>query len=121
MNLKIEKTNLTPFVHLKQGLIELNGKSVPENPHAFYDPIINWITRYITNPAKFTEVKLSLEYLNSNSCIYIFKILQILQNSYNEGNAMAINWYCEEDDEIMIGLANDYKTLLEIPFNVILS
>ena len=118
MILKREKTNSTPFINCKKGLIEIKGKSIPEDPNAFFDPIIDWISAYAKKPARSTKININLDYVNSNSCVFLFKMLQLMQNTYNEGHKVETNWYCEEDDDTMIALAEDYKLLLELPVNI---
>ena len=93
-------------------------ESIPENPNAFFDPVLDWIKSYCEKPAKSTKVYINLDYVNSNSCVFLFKMLQLMQNIYNEGHEVETDWYCEEDDDTMIALAEDYKLLLELPVNI---
>lgn len=69
-------TDNTPLVNFNQidGLIELKGRSIPENAAEFYFPLLEWLNRYIQNPSKHTHFVFYLEYINSISqkCWLIF-------------------------------------------------
>ncbi|MBS3769493.1 MAG: DUF1987 domain-containing protein [Bacteroidales bacterium] len=120
-SLSIEGTNKTPSVKLDpvSGVIEIKGRSIPENSIEFYRPIVEWLDEYAKNPNKKTTVNVQLEYFNTSSskCILdIFKKLESLKKSRNE---VIINWYYEEDDEDMLESGEDYESIIRIPFKMI--
>ncbi|MEF8809977.1 MAG: DUF1987 domain-containing protein [Bacteroidales bacterium] len=120
-SLSIEGTNKTPSVKLDpvSGVIEIKGRSIPENSIEFYRPIVEWLDEYAKNPNKKTRVNVQLEYFNTSSskCILdIFKKLESLKKSRNE---VIINWYYEEDDEDMLESGEDYESIIRIPFKMI--
>jgi hypothetical protein len=120
-SLSIEGTNKTPNVYLdpKSGVIEIKGRSIPENSIEFYRPIVEWLDEYAKNPNKKTTVNVQLEYFNTSSskCILdIFKKLESLKKARNE---VVINWYYEEDDEDMLESGEDYESIIRVPFKMI--
>ncbi|MGM0531420.1 MAG: DUF1987 domain-containing protein [Bacteroidota bacterium] len=120
-SLSIEGTNKTPNVKLDpvSGVIEIKGRSIPENSIEFYRPIVEWLDEYAKNPNKKTTVNVQLEYFNTSSskCILdIFKKLESLKKSRNE---VVINWYYEEDDEDMLESGEDYESIIRVPFKMI--
>ncbi|MFP4620458.1 MAG: DUF1987 domain-containing protein [Bacteroidales bacterium] len=119
-SLSIEGTNKTPSVKLDpSGVIEIKGRSIPENSIEFYRPIVEWLDEYAKNPNKETTVNVQLEYFNTSSskCILdIFKKLESLKKARNE---VVINWYYEEDDEDMLESGEDYESIIRLPFKMI--
>ena len=120
-SISIESTNKTPSVSLDpgRGVIEIKGRSIPENSIEFYRPIVEWLDEYIKNPNKKTTVNVQLEYFNTSSskCILdIFKKLETLKKARNE---VIINWYYEEDDEDMLESGEDYESIIRVPFKMI--
>lgn len=120
-NLFIEKTSNTPLVNFDydQGLLRLEGRSIPEDPGDFYEKLFDWVEKYFKNPKTVTRVDLELEYVNSGSSKYILGLLKIIKQRHCEGSECIINWYYEEDDEALQELGEHYKSILKIPFNLI--
>ena len=120
-SLSIEGTNKTPSVILnpETGVIEIKGRSIPENSIEFYRPIVEWLDEYAKKPNTKTTVNVQLEYFNTSSskCILdIFKKLESLKKARNE---VVINWYYEEDDEDMLESGEDYESIIRVPFKMI--
>ena len=113
--LYIKGTSKTPEVDFTPGVIEISGRSIPEDSVAFYQPLVRWIENYVENPEKFTKVNFRIEYINSGSNRFIYSILKILDDFYKNGNSISITWYFEEDDDTIKGLGNDLKTFLKVP------
>lgn len=104
----------------KSGVLELEGKSIPERTSEFYDPILAWIDEYMQSPQEETTLNIKLEYCNSSSTRYLMDILERLERLFKGGNKVIINWYYEEDDEDMLELGQSYSVPLSIPINMIL-
>ena len=101
------------------GIIEVNGRSNPENSSEFYRPLIEWLDEYIVRPAPKTTLNINLEHFNTSSskCILdIFKRIKKLQESEKD---LAINWYYEDDDEEMLETAEIYETMTGLKFEKI--
>lgn len=118
-NISLEGSPKTPTVKFDSGagIIELSGRSIPENSIEFYKPLLEWIEKYGAGPKPKTEVNIKLEYFNTSSskCILdVFKKLETVKNT-----DMIINWYYEEDDEDMLEAGEDYQAIISIPFKMI--
>ena len=120
--LVIESTYSTPFVHFnsKTGVLKIEGRSIPENPSVFFDPLINWLTEF-SKDSKETAIRLEvkLDYINSGSTKSILTLLRLLKQFYDEGSDCQVNWHFEEDDESIRDLVKHYKNVLRMPFNMI--
>jgi hypothetical protein len=97
----IKKTPNTPNVNLnpETGVMKIEGRSIPENPGDFFDPIIEWLEEYFQHPIDVTSFEMNLEYDDGKSCL--------------------INWYYEEDDEAIFSLGEHYRNTIKIPFKLI--
>ena len=120
MSLTLKKTHDTPYIHLEEGLIEIKGRSMPENVLKFYSPVKAWIEKYSENPAEFTKIDLFLPYVNSSSIKHINDLLKILKLKYDEGCDMKIFWTYEEGDDSALETGNDLESMLNIPFEYII-
>lgn len=116
MEFNLPKSRNTPEFIMRDGTIAFSGKSIPEDAYAFYEPIIQAITRYLENPLAFTVISFSLEYINSSSKKIITSILKTLEKSYLLGHQMKVQWLYEADDESIIDLGQDLRSIIHIPF-----
>lgn len=116
--ISINATFNTPTIKLnpENGQFLIEGRSIPEDPGVFYEPILSWIEEYFINPAKKTQVELKLEYVNSGSSKYLLEFFRIMGRNYQEGHDCQIIWYYEEEDEAIQDLGEHYKNTVSIPF-----
>jgi len=116
-----EGTPKTPYVRLdgENGLVEIKGRSIPENSVEFYKPLIDWLEKYGSEPTNETNVNIQLEYFNTSSSKCILDIFKRLELIHKKGNPVEINWYYEEDDEDMFEAGEDYQSIISIPFKMI--
>ncbi len=117
----IEGTQKTPSVKFdcKTGIIEIKGRSIPENSIEFYKPLVDWLEEYAKKPVDKTQVNVQLEYFNTSSskCILdVFKKLEVIHKAKHD---VVINWYYEEDDEDMLEAGEDYESIIRVPFKMI--
>ena len=119
---RVEQSYKTPLINFDgvTGNFEIKGKSIPDNSSKFYEPLLAWLDNYVQNPAPKTNLKIQLDYLNTDSTkcmIDLFrKLEQILKNGKGE---IIINWLYEEQDDSMLEVGEDYKSIIKIPFNLI--
>lgn len=115
----IEGTKNTPSVLIEKGVLEIKGRSIPEDAFDFFAPVVSKIQSELPLEEGRTEVRLHLEYINSGSKKFISNILGILDNMYLKGQDMIVYWYYDHDDDSMHELGNDFRTIVQIPFHVI--
>jgi len=120
-SLLIEGTAKTPIVKFEaeQGLIEIKGRSIPENSIEFYKPLVDWLDLYAKSPKTHTKVNIQLEYFNTSSSKCILDIFKKLESIHKASNDIIINWYYEEDDEDMLEAGEDYESIIRVPFKMI--
>lgn len=117
-NIILQPTPKTPSVKLdaQSGVVEIKGRSIPENSLEFYKPLIEWVEKYSADSQSETNVHIQLEYFNTSSskCLLdFFKRLETINNK------VVINWYYEQDDEDMLEAGEDYEAIINVPFKMI--
>jgi hypothetical protein len=119
--ISIEGTPKTPTVQFdaEQGIIEIKGRSIPENSIEFYKPLVDWLEDYKSDPLPKTKVNIQLEYFNTSSSKCILDVFKKLEAIHKSKNEVEINWYYEEDDEDMLEAGEDYESIIRIPFKMI--
>jgi len=120
-NFFIERSKQTPEIKFsaESGVLEIMGRSIPENTFDFFNPVLMWLDEYSNNPASKTVVKVNLEYFNTSSSKYILEILKRVKNVMNDGHDVLVEWYYEEDDEEMMETGEDYEDVSGLPFTLI--
>ena len=109
-NLSIQKTDATPEIDFRlNGDLKIFGRSLPEDVHKFYDPIIDWVKQLKTDKVK---VNFKLEYLNTVSTKKMLNLLISLDDNENIAEII-VNWYYEFDDIDMEDLGEIYKDELK--------
>lgn len=118
--IKIEGTPKTPTVNFnaETGVLEVKGRSIPENAVEFYKPLVDWIGSYGDRAKEATEVNIQLEYFNTSSSKCILDVFKKLESINGKSN-ITINWHYEEDDEDMLEAGEDYQAIINIPFKMI--
>ncbi|MFN4234457.1 MAG: DUF1987 domain-containing protein [Bacteroidia bacterium] len=119
--ISIEGTPKTPTVKFDPatGVLELKGRSIPENSIEFYKPVIDMLDKYASNPKPVTNVNVQLEYFNTSSSKCILDLFKKLEAINNNGSSVTINWHYEEDDEDMLEAGEDYQAIINVPFKMI--
>ena len=112
----------TPDILLdhKKGLIELKGKSIPENSFEFYEPLYDWLNAYSKNPRENTFVNLSMEYFNTSSSKEFIKFFKKLEDLHNAGvTNVVIKWFHETDDEEMMEMGESLRKEVDLPIEIV--
>lgn len=114
----VNATPQTPLVHFdaKSGVMEIKGRSIPDQPDDFWIPVLNWFESYLLNPCKNTVVKIDLEYFNISSSKRILFLLYKLNELVESGNEVHVEWLYRESDEDMYEVGQDYAYMVKVPF-----
>lgn len=117
-NIALTPTGKTPSVNFnaESGVIELKGRSIPENSLEFYKPLIEWVEKYAAQNKSETNVNIQLEYFNTSSSKCLLDLFKKLESI---GSKVTINWYYEQDDEDMLEAGEDYEAIINVPFKMI--
>ena len=79
--IKIQGTEDTPKIILDADnkVLEISGRSLPEDVTAFYEPVLNWLNEYSENPNDKTVFNFKLTYFNTASSKLLLDILMKLE------------------------------------------
>jgi hypothetical protein len=116
--IKIQGTEDTPKIILdaENEIMEISGRSLPEDVSAFYEPVLNWLNEYAENPNKKTIFNFKLTYFNTASSKLLLDILMKLEEMHENGNDILIRWHYPEDDEDMEEAGEEYADIVDVPF-----
>lgn len=116
----IEPSQKTPRVLFdkSQGILTIEGKSIPENSTEFYKPIYDWLDNYVLDPNQETNFKFNLVYFNTSSSKCILDILRKLEKLLEGENQVKVTWCYEEDDEDMMEAGEDYQGIVKVPITL---
>ena len=118
--LRIQQSKNSPEILLDPaGTIKIKGRSIHENAAEFYEPVDDWITSYINDPAEVTCVEINLEYFNSASARIFISLFQKITFVSLKHKKYLFNWYFEEGDEDILERGEYFSTVLDIPINFI--
>lgn len=117
----LEKTQDTPEIILNPAgnQFSFSGNSIPENTKAFYQPVFDWIEKYLENPNTETVVNFKMVYFNTASTKSIFDIMIQFKELAKKGNMLIINWHFAHEDEDMLEAGEGFSKMLRFPFNFI--
>jgi hypothetical protein len=117
--LLINKTSKSPFISLDKGSFQFSGRSIPEDAKKIFKPVIDWLKEYKPGDSNLTTINFCFDYLDTSSSKCVFDILKVLDEIYNGGHDLVINWYYEEGDDDMLDLGIHLKSFIKAPFNFI--
>lgn len=114
-------TDESPQIHFDptRGMLDISGKSLPENIEEFYEPLEESVRAYIVHPQQTTTINFDMIYLNSSSTKKVLEIITLFENIFRKGNKVALNWYHEAFDEDMKEEGEEFARLTEIPVTII--
>lgn len=116
--IKIQGTEDTPKVTLDKDneIMEISGRSLPEDVASFYDPVLNWLDEYAGSPNDKTVFNFKLVYFNTASSKLILDVLMKLEEIHEADNDVLIRWHYPEDDEDMEEAGEEYADIVDVPF-----
>jgi hypothetical protein len=115
--LSITATSLTPSIRFEQlGIMEIHGKSIPENSDEFWAPVIDWFKKYMNAPAEKTVFRVDIAYLNISSSKNILHLLYQLNDLKDRGLSAEVEWYYYLADRDMLEVGKDYEHMVRVPF-----
>lgn len=120
--LKIAATEDTPEISfsLESNEFIISGRSLPEDVTSFYAPVFGWLNEFTENPSSNTVFKFKLEYFNTASSKIILDILMKLEELVlDKSTELLIEWHHAESDDDMLEAGEEYKELVEVPFNMV--
>jgi hypothetical protein len=118
--LNINSTFTTPEVNFdpKKGLLEIEGKIIPEDAEGFFTAIFKWIENYSPENNQSVVMRFRLFYYNTGSSKNILALMKKIDELFLKGNDIKIIWEYEEGDEDSMHDCEDYKKNLKVPIEI---
>ncbi|MCP4113483.1 MAG: DUF1987 domain-containing protein [Desulfobacteraceae bacterium] len=125
-NLIIKETKYTPLIMFdsEKHTLEINGGSYPENTSDFYNPVFEWLEKYLSQlPDNQTfTFNIRIIYFNSSSLKALMNIFNMLEKSAENRTNVIINWYYDKDNDIVFEHGEEFMEDSElITFNLVVS
>ncbi len=116
--LLINSSLQTPYINFdkKSGVMQIKGRSIPDQPDEFWGPILSWFDSYILSPSSNTTVIIDLEYFNITSSKRILFLLYKLNELSENGSDVKVEWLYRDADEDMYEVGQDYAYMVKVPF-----
>lgn len=120
-NIILAATETTPQVTLdfEKNILLIKGVSYPENSNEFYKPIINWLKEYLNSVDTEIILNLHIEYLNTSSTKSILNILDVFNDSFNEGKNVKIIWNYDKENQSLFECGEELSFGLDVPFEIV--
>jgi hypothetical protein len=101
------------------GVLNMEGRSIPEHPKALFMPLIEWVQEYVKSPCEKTEMNIKVDYMNSSSYKFLITLLEQLEPIHQQNKKITINWYYESDDDEMEDVGEEIKNIIHLPIELI--
>jgi len=119
-DLHITGTEDTPSISFDRDkkVLEISGRSLPEDVVTFYKPVIDWLDALEKEPIADLEFLFKLDYFNTASSKLILDILLKVNDIFLEGTPMKVKWMFLEMDRDLEEAGEEYSELIELPFEL---
>ena len=120
-NFYLKETAKTPKIMADPttGIIEIKGRSMPEDGPRFFGQFTQWLTTYQMFAPESTEVSFFLDYFNTSSSKCILDLFRQLEAIVQAGNTSGrVIWKFIEEDEDMEEAGEDYSSIVDVPFDL---
>ncbi|MEL0635570.1 MULTISPECIES: biofilm regulation phosphoprotein SiaC [Marinomonas] len=119
--LLIESTQSSPAIRgdWEKGTLYMDGDSYPENSYELYADVVAWVSRFLKETSAPLTLELTLFYLNTSSIKVMMDIFDEMEEAFQTGRQVAINWLYDEENERVAELAEEFKEDCTFPFNII--
>jgi hypothetical protein len=97
------------------GTFHMSGRSLPENPAQFFEPIFQWIESYKNDKV---HLVFKLEYFNTASSKQIFNVIKGFVDNQNVKD-IKVDWHYEEGDLDSLETGQHYSHLFKLPFEFV--
>ena len=114
----IQATAKTPSIEFNsdRGLLEIRGRSTPEDSKSFFKPLIAWCEEYASNPPDKTTVDVHLKYFDTSSSKGLLDFLKRLKAIKAMQKEVVVVWHYESNDEDIMEAGENFEHITGIPF-----
>ena len=120
-NFTLAGTSKTPFLNFNpiSGVMEIKGRAIPQNAEEFWSPVLKWFYAYATKPSASTHFVFHFDFFNITSSKRVLFILHKMNEMFENGHNVSVEWRYTEGDNDMKEVGEDYSTMVNIPFKIV--
>ena len=97
--------------------LSISGRSILEYAEIVFEPMTEWLEKYLESPKEETTINLQLEYFNSSTSKALVRFLVLAKKLLAKNLKLKVNFYY--DDENIYEYGQDFMEVVGIPFNMI--
>lgn len=101
------------------GILKISGQSYPENASSFYQELFAWLKEYLAAACGVIVVELRISYMNTSSTKCLMDMIYLLENAFNAGADICINWHYTAKNRSMRECGEELGEELGLKFNLI--
>jgi O-glycosyl hydrolase len=109
----------TIILNKEKNLFLIRGRSFPENAEELFKDTLQWLEEYAKNPNDKTVFTIKLYYYNSATARKLLEIFDILEKIKKSGKQVVVQWYYQEEDDVIRENGEDFALLFDIDFELI--
>ena len=113
------KTTFGVEFNFSKGKLRFTGNSYPENAIEFFQPLINKLKAFLKSSRKPLVVVFDVNYFNTSSSKYLFKIMELIDEYKKRGNDVQIYWHFFDGEEDMLETWRELMNELDLEFSVV--
>ncbi|MBI5382244.1 MAG: DUF1987 domain-containing protein [Opitutae bacterium] len=120
-NLNLARSKSTPEVAFDAaaGIMAMTGESYPENSFEYYRPLLVWLQQYLPTASVPLTFNFNLSYLNTGSTKSVMDILDLLEDAYEGGKVVQVNWYYDAENDRALSNAEEFREEVRVPFRIL--
>ena len=109
-DLQLSATERTPEIKFStsEKTLFISGESYPEDVSSFYGELIQISESLSSSGLDSLDVTVSLIYMNSSSVKAFYRIFEGLDKAKKDGKSITLTWECQDDDDIIEELGEDF-------------
>jgi cytosine/adenosine deaminase-related metal-dependent hydrolase len=117
---RIEATSFTPLIAYDEEarILTMRGVSIPEDTPSFYKPVFEFLDEYLQYGNAPLNISIELVHFNSSSSKALFDAFKKI-SKINQNQGVRIAWHCDEDDDDMIEIIEDYEDILDLEIETV--
>jgi hypothetical protein len=115
-NIEIQATTRSPEIKFDYAANEflIKGESYPEDVAVFFGPIVGQLREHLSSlDGADIHFNFELIYFNSSSAKVLMGLFETLDEAAEAGNNVTITWACDEDDDNMQEMGEEFGEDLE--------
>lgn len=119
--IRIKQTTDSPSLIIdgEVGMIRIAGKAIAHEPFKVYKRLEKEISEYCLDPYKLSTVNIRLINLSSSASKWLYHLLKEIEKIDSEESRVIVNWIYDEDNDVMLETGEDFRQIIDLPFNLI--